>query len=132
MNEPNPMMSSSVKGAKTFEASIIDEIIEELKEDAETFVLQKCKSRYKEIVNMGYFKVEKGLEKGEGKPQEKDKMTDFQIADEHVWKRERLVVMGAILYPLDSKNFSTMISIVDEDGVVQEHKEFYHLLPPMR
>jgi hypothetical protein len=40
--------------------------------------------------------------------------------------------MGAILYPLDSKNFSTMISIVDEDGVVQEHKEFYHLLPPMR
>jgi dipeptidase len=77
MNEPNPMMSSSVKGAKTFEASIIDEIIEELKEDAETFVLQKCKSRYKEVVNMGYFKVEKGLEKGEGKPQEKDKMTDF-------------------------------------------------------
>lgn len=125
------MMSSSVKGAKTFEASIIDEITEELREDAETYVLQKCKSRYKEVVNMGYFKVEKGLEK-DSKIPEKDKMTDFQIADEHVWKRERLVVMGAILYPLDNRNHSTMISIVDENGVVLEHKEFLHLLPPMR
>lgn len=45
---------------------------------------------------MSYFKIEKGLEK-EGFKDNQD--------EEQVWKRDKIVVMGAILYPLDSKNF---------------------------
>jgi hypothetical protein len=114
MKEPNPMMSSSIKGAKTFEQSIIEEIVEEMREDAETHVLSQCKNKYKDIVSMSYFKIEKGIEKEGFK--ENDNQDDFQLADEKVWKKDKIVVMGAILYPLDSKNFQTMIAIVGEDG----------------
>jgi aspartyl/asparaginyl-tRNA synthetase len=116
MKEPNPMMSSSVKGAKTFEQSIVEEIIEEMREDAETHVLSQCKKKYKDIVSMSYFKIEKGLEKEGFKGNFNNNQDDFQLADEKVWKRDKIVVMGAILYPLDSKNFQTMIAIVGEDG----------------
>ena len=77
---------------------------------------------------MSYFKIEKGIEKEGFK--EHDNQENFELADEKVWKRDKIVVMGAILYPLDSKNFQTMIAIVGEDGEVKDTKEFYYLIPP--
>lgn len=64
LNDPNPMMSSSAKGAqqRTFVASILDEIRDELKEDAEANVIGECKAKYTKLIKMGYFRIDDGHE----------------------------------------------------------------------
>jgi transcriptional accessory protein Tex/SPT6 len=120
----NPMMSSSAKGAqqRTFAASMLEEIRDELREDAEAHVIGECKATYSELIKMGYFRVD-----GE-RPQHRneDRTADVELVEQ----RERPCVMGAILYPLDNKNFQTMVAIVNKDGELVYSKEFFHLLPP--
>jgi hypothetical protein len=38
--------------------SIKQEIIEELTQDAEDYILKECGQKYNEIINNGYFKIE--------------------------------------------------------------------------
>lgn len=46
------------KGQKPFVQSIIQEVKEELREDAESHVISLCKEKYSELIDMGYFKLE--------------------------------------------------------------------------
>ena len=55
------MLSGSKYGppGKSFLTSIIDEVIQELKEDAENFVVDECSKKYQDLIEMGYFKIER-------------------------------------------------------------------------
>lgn len=110
INEPNPMLSNSSKAInkRSFVESIVEEIKEELREDAETFVINKCKEKYTSLIQMGYFKI--GGDGFQPNPNDNGQRADIVqdvhlIEDEFIPQRERLCVMGAILYPLDNKNF---------------------------
>lgn len=47
------------RGQKSFIVSIMDEVKNELKEDAEKFILRQAGEKYGNIVNTGYFSIEK-------------------------------------------------------------------------
>lgn len=38
--------------------------------------------------------------------------------------------MGAILHPIDNRNFMTTIAIVDYYGELVAHRDFLNLIPP--
>lgn len=59
-------------------------------------------------------------------------MKSKEHIDEKIPQRERLTVMGAVMYPIDNRNYSTTIAIVDEFGELVEHKDFLHIIPPRR
>jgi hypothetical protein len=40
--------------------------------------------------------------------------------------------MGAIMHPIDTRNFLTTIAVVDQYGELVAHKDFLHLLPPRK
>jgi len=40
--------------------------------------------------------------------------------------------MGAIMQPIDNKNYMTTIAVVDKFGELVAHKELLHLIPPRR
>jgi len=40
--------------------------------------------------------------------------------------------MGAIMHPIDNRNFLTTIAVVDQYGELVAHKDFLHLLPPRK
>lgn len=52
--------------------------------------------------------------------------------DEIIPQRERLVVMGAVFHPIDNKNYSTTIAVLDKYGELVAHKNFLFLIPPRR
>lgn len=61
------MNSFENKGQKSFLSSIKEEIKDELKEDAETFILGQCGEKYRQIIEAGYFKTEKQMTQKEKK-----------------------------------------------------------------
>ena len=50
--------------------------------------------------------------------------------DDIIPQRERLTVMGAILHPIDNRNYMATVAIVDKFGDLQCHKDFLHLVKP--
>lgn len=40
--------------------------------------------------------------------------------------------MGAVLHPIDNRNFLTTVAVVDKFGELVAHKDFLYLLPPRR
>jgi hypothetical protein len=38
--------------------------------------------------------------------------------------------MGAILHPIDNRNFMRTIAIIDHYGELVAHKDFFNLIPP--
>lgn len=53
--QDNSTITSKVE--QPFILSILDEVKEELKEDAENFIVQQSRARYREIIQMGYFSI---------------------------------------------------------------------------
>jgi len=47
-------------------------------------------------------------------------------------QRERLVVMGAVFHPIDNKNYSATIAVLDKYGELVAHKNFLFLIPPRK
>lgn len=118
LQEGNPMQIGSIRSrkAKTFSACIQQEVKNELREDAETWVLKECKTSYEKLIKKGYFKIEN---------------QHFNEFEDGIWQRDRLNVMSAILYPLDNKNcFATTLAIVNKNGELAYQKDLNHLLPP--
>jgi len=40
--------------------------------------------------------------------------------------------MGAIMHPIDNKNYMATIAVVDKFGELVHHKDFLHLIPPRK
>ena len=77
---------------------------------------------------MGYFKI-----RDDEKPNANinNKLNNLNlIDDDFIQQRERLNVMGAILHPIDNRNFMTTIAIVDHYGELVAHRDFLNLIPP--
>lgn len=85
------------KGSKSFLVSIIEEVKNELKENAEKFVIDQCSSKYSEMMSTGYFKINDEIKKVV--------KHNRAIEEDIIPQRERLNVLGAIMYPLDNRNF---------------------------
>ena len=99
--------SETQKGHKSFLVSILEEVKLELKEDAEKVVLASCAQTYESLIQTGYFKCQQDY-----KPVRQEKRR--AVEEDIIQQRERLTVMGAILHPLDSRNFLATIAIVDQ------------------
>lgn len=117
---------SKAQKQRTFMETIVEEIEEELREDAELFVIKKCKEKYRELIEMGYFKMLDDEYKRGGIDAPYGDSRD----EEFIWQRERVTVMSAILNPIDDRNYKTTIAVVSKDGEHILTKEFLHLLPP--
>jgi hypothetical protein len=89
------------KGQKSFLMSILDEIKIELKEDAESHVTKSCSQKYRDFMETGYFKIQNEQRQFNQKEGKRARA----IEEDLIPQRERLNVMGAIIYPLDGRNF---------------------------
>jgi hypothetical protein len=85
------------KGSKSFLMSIVDEVKTELKEDAEKYVIDQCNQKYTQMMSTGYFKIQNETKKEVKKTR--------AIEEDLIPQKERLNVMGAIMYPIDNRNF---------------------------
>jgi len=96
------MLSGSLQGppGKSLFESIIDEVKSELKEDAENFVVQECSKKYQDLIQMGYFKIER----------------QSSAQKEKIPQRVRLSVMGAYMVPIDARTYSATLVVVDQFG----------------
>jgi len=72
----------------------------ELKEDAENFIIYECSKKYQDLVEMGYFKIDRKVNSSSDK----------------IPQRVRLNVMGAYMTPIDARNYSATLVIVDQHG----------------
>lgn len=54
------------------------------------------------------------------------------IEEDIIPQRERLTVMGAIMHPIDNRNFLTTVAIVDEFGELVAHRDFLYIIPPRK
>jgi transcription elongation factor SPT6 len=103
------IISSTVtnnRGQKSFLLSIVDEIKQELTEDAEKFVLRQSAEKYKALIQTGFFTLD-------NQRQNQDNDRRRPIEEDIIKQRERLTVMGAIMHPIDNRNFVTTIAVVD-------------------
>lgn len=124
-------MGSKVE--KPFIQSIIDEIKEELREDAESHVINRCRSKYKDLIQMGYFKYREEKKQMQGSSRKQmGSALDQNYEEDVIPQRERLNVMGAIMHPIDNKNYMSTIAVVNKFGELVAHKDFLHLMPPRK
>jgi len=106
----------------------MDEIKEELREDAETYVINQCGDKYRGMINTGYFKKE-----NENRIlQNKSTGGSKKFEDDIIPQRERLNVLGAVMYPIDNRNYMTQIAVIDQYGELVNHMDFYHIIPPRK
>ena len=63
---------------------------------------------------MGYFKIDRKV----------------NSSAEKIPQRVRLNVMGAYMTPIDARNYSATLVIVDQYGELVSHREFSHIIPP--
>lgn len=54
------------------------------------------------------------------------------IEEDPIPQRERLNVLGAVMYPIDGRNFQTTVAVVDQFGELVAHKDFLYLIPPRK
>jgi hypothetical protein len=40
--------------------------------------------------------------------------------------------MGAIMHPIDNRNYLTTVAIVDEFGELIAHRDFLYIIPPRK
>lgn len=75
-------------------------------------------------MSTGYFKIQNEMKKEVKKTR--------AIEEDLIPQKERLNVMGAIMYPIDNRNFQTTIAVVDQFGELIAHKDFLYIIPPRK
>lgn len=113
---------------KILEPEIIKEVRDEIREEAESFVVSKCKNLYKELLMTGPFQTTavESLTVRQPEQKKKGKGLDGEIIKD----RERLCVMGALMHQIDANNYIVTIAVVDRFGDLVAHKDFIRMLPP--
>lgn len=109
---------------------LIAELRDEIKEEAETFVIAKCKDTYRRLLLTGPFTTKDSMR--EGYQEEETKRSGWRQDNEIVKDRERNVVMGAIMHQIDANNYVVTVAIVDKYGELVQTRDFMRLLPPRK
>ena len=114
---------------------IIKELREEIKEEAESFVIARCKEAYKNLLMTGPFTTrELGIQDDMAMPDQEEqpgKRGKKQEA-ELIKDRDRVSVMGALMHQIDANNYIVTIAVVSQYGELIAHKDFMRLLPPRK
>jgi transcriptional accessory protein Tex/SPT6 len=98
---------------------IVKEIREELKEQAETTVIERAKLQYQKMLMTGPFTTKSaGL----------DDDRDMDASDVLIKERDRHVVMGVLMHPIDAKNYVVTAALVDRYGEYLTHMDFMRLI----
>lgn len=113
---------------------IIKEVREEIKDEAESYVIARCKETYKNLLMTGPFTTrEMGIpddivmndEEHTGKKHKKQET-------ELIKDRDRVSVMGALMHQIDANNHIVTIAVVDKYGELVAHIDLMRLLPPRK
>jgi len=113
---------------------LIAELREEIREEAEAFVIAKCQDVYRRLLMTGPFTT-RDSGTGEGFPQqeqEETKRSGWKTDNEIVKDRERICVMGAIMHQIDANNYVVTVAIVDKYGELVQTRDFMRLLRPRK
>jgi len=114
---------------KILEPEIIKEVRDEIREEAESFVVNKCKHLYREMLMTGPFQTTAVESLTVRQPEQKRKGKGG-FEGEIIKDRERLCVMGALMHQIDANNYIVTIAVVDRFGDLVAHKDFIRMLPP--
>ena len=99
---------------------LIKEIRQEIKEEAEVFVIAKCKEAYKRLLMTGPFTTKEGGLGENGADhhmEERKRGATIEMTDNDIIKdRERNRVMGAIMHQIDANNYVVTVAFVDQYG----------------
>ena len=113
---------------------IIKELRDEIKEEAESFVIARCKESYKQLLMTGPFTT-KGLGIQSDIQNEQEEQTGKRVKrqeQELIKDRDRICVMGAIMHQIDANNYVVTIAVVDKYGELVAHRDLMRLLPPRK
>ena len=110
---------------------IVKEIRDEIKEEAENFVIARCKEAYRDMCYTGPFTTSdpnmrfdhRQIEEVAGR---RGKKNDGDVIKD----RDRLNVVGAIMHQIDVNNYIVTVAVVNKYGDLVSHKDFKRLLPP--
>ena len=107
---------------------------EEIKEEAECFVIARCKEAYKNLLMTGPFTTreiglpEDLLMQDEEQSTKRGKKQEAELIKD----RDRVSVMGALMHQIDANNYIVTVAVVDKYGELVAHKDFMRLLPPRK
>lgn len=113
---------------KILTQEITKEIREELKEEAETFVINKCKENYRQLLMTGPFTTKTASADDDRNPDDFEFESRDKLIKQHIKDRERNVVMGVLMHQIDAKNYVATVAVVDEYGELVENKDFMRLI----
>ena len=139
--EAQPTMSMIKKQSEAERTSqillpeLFKEIREEIKEEAESYVIAKCKESYRHLLKTGPFSTKADRSGGEDaymQSAEESKKPVKKHDNDIIKDRERNVVMGAILHQIDANNQVVTVAVVDKYGELIQTRDFMRLLPPRR
>jgi transcriptional accessory protein Tex/SPT6 len=108
---------------------IVKEIRDEIKEEAENFVITRCKEAYREMCLTGPFTTTDpnvGIRFNEDVGEKRGKKYDGDVIKD----RDRLNVAGAIMHQIDQNNFIVTVAFVNKYGDLVNQRDFKRLLPP--
>lgn len=111
---------------------IVKEIRDEIKEEAENFVIARCKETYKDMCYTGPFTTADGTMSSEHRlvDQELQGKRGKKHDGDVIKDRDRLNVMGCLMHQIDQNNYLVTVAIVNKYGDLVAHKDFKRLLPP--
>jgi len=106
------------------------EVREELREEAELVVINKCREAYKDLLLTGPYTTQDASQ-GE--------IDNFNApgrkksgGEDLIKERERINVLGALMQQIDLHNYVVTVAVLDKYGELVAHKDFMHLLPPRK
>ena len=95
----------------------------EIQEDAERFVITRCKETYKQLLMTGPFTT-----RGMGMPEDVNMQDDEQTTKrgknkdaELIKDRDRVCVLGALMHAIDAHNYIVTVAVVDKYGELKGH-----------
>lgn len=110
---------------------IVKEVRDEIKEEAENFVIARAKETYRDMLYMGPFTTQDpNMEHRVSEEVPTGRRGKKQDSSDVIKDRDRLNVVGAMMHQIDQNNFLTTVAVVNKYGDLVAHKDFKRLLPP--
>lgn len=114
---------------KLLTREVIAEMREEIKEEAEAFVIAKCKLAFRALLMTGPFTTRE-LGMGDDYARQSDDGPRRGLSHNIIKDRDRICVLGAIMHQIDANNYVVTVAVVDKYGELKATSDFMRLLPP--
>ena len=107
------------------------EIIEDMVQRAESFVILRSQERYRKLLMTGPFQCEdltnrQSKEERPSGPSRGGRRNEEELIPD----RPRTTVMGVILQQIDNQNSIVTLAVVDKYGELVAHKDLKHMMKP--